>query len=1262
MDLKSKIPTIIGTVPDTIRNIVRTNLIEFKLRLRSAKEGLGKQEKEALINKLHSEEFMAFMNHTDGKKVESCLMSVSAIRNHQKKGLIGVGGKITKSLDFYSFYFPENVQQWYKWLEEYKNSKQTPSVKITDTRKKIHQQNTFDFSLFNYVATLDRFNLYLPVSLIEKLVPEEWEIQKLSIIQNKEENKIHSYFNQDVSYLQLSEKGVAVANSMEFHDVLIFKILDLCDFTIKIEENLFKKIALKKYFFFVLFKDFSIDFNNLIHSKNYPSIPKQTLLYRLMGFYYTELGDYQKMHESFKKCIGLLQKENTEESSSFYLNWAECEIKFGKEEKAIEIYYLALEDLPFPKNKNRTIRLTLSTYYFENNDIEKAFSFWSLDDFYLLKDDRFVDRFYEFLIKLINKDPKKATICQEFVLKLINEYSNKGYTVFSKNLLEEIDEKVTNNFKFKKALFYYYLQEDKPKALELIKGLESNEKINQEIVVGLRMDYFLADKNPDLAIWHGTNSLTLNTYQYPSVIYRKIGKIYFKNKRDLKNAKRYFEKLEEAELYSYYQYAVTLFKISPDEYEEEIFLIFQNHFKKFPATTNVKAIGTFVTFCLKYNKRKFAIALIFKKIQEIHSNENYNNYFISFLYQQQLRLTVNHEQSKNSLKDALTYSENQEAIIYSGYAKHLMYRDLDNKINSSFYDLYEAIEYFRISNNRKADDLILLDMAKCYFKVEEYNACIEELNKIRKRDLSVEKNSLKIKALFYLRNFREIENIINEIRVNHLKGLGFFYLAQNWRFSDEKRKAYFEEAIHLNFNTDIKFEFAIFFYKKSEKKQSKDLINEIKLTLNTEDEKITLQSEYYKRISSFIPKAYPVTIKKINNNIKTLTSANPKVLYGIDTLIKKYPLDTQINKLKFDYFFKIGKFHNCDRVLENLIKNNLINPKTSNLFLQLSKNHFDYSQYYNPKKTINRKNQVDALVKAFKYMEYVLKIDPSIENQALYSIIPFKQGNFNKHTKIYKSLLKKLNREDIEIFKQKINLLKKEIKIFLWETREDEYENQLLFYRNQEKLAANIIRTSDKKFSPKPIKILKSILLDTEFHKENNYQLYNNIITRLGHYYYHYHKNYKTALYYKKQVYKTQSDNIPFIRAFLKTTHEVIHKKYQYEKALEICNFYLESVEIPTIYRYQGNFLKELGRYKEAYQSYFKALKMFNKPHYTIMIHNNIIILCHRSLILNKEPFDSVKNIKEIANNSFTQIMSLNSDYKYRDETFKKLEQINAYV
>ena len=141
-----------------------------------------------------------------------------------------------------------------------------------------------DFSFFNYVAALDRFNLLMPVSLIKKLSNEEYQHQRLHIL--KEENSIGiEYFYCDdtkTEFLCLNESGKKFAESKELDEILIINILDYCDIKQEAEKKLLSNITTKEFFFINFFKSVGekyIDY--LIHSNVFPSLYKKAPLYRL---------------------------------------------------------------------------------------------------------------------------------------------------------------------------------------------------------------------------------------------------------------------------------------------------------------------------------------------------------------------------------------------------------------------------------------------------------------------------------------------------------------------------------------------------------------------------------------------------------------------------------------------------------------------------------------------------------------------------------------------------------------------------------------------------------------------------------------------------------------------------------------------------------------------------------------------------------------------------------------------------------------------
>lgn len=1122
-----------------------------------------------------------------------------------------------------------------------------------------------EFSVFNYVAVLSRFGLSIPISLIEKLVSVEWELQKLVVLKKNNNLGIGSFLNKKNNsfYLKLNSKGFEKAQSIEFDDALIFNILEFCDTNIIAEKYLFNKLTIKKRYFLLLFKDFSYDLQYLIVSDKFPSSFKKALLYRLRGFYFANLDDYKEMHESFKNCIKLLKLDNSEESSSFYINWADSEKKFKKEEVVESIHKEALLDLPLPKNLNRTIRLQLALFYWSKQEYDKALELWQEMDYFLLKEDRFYKIFEEKIIKFIKSNPSKATMLQNFAFKLISVSERDGYENISNDLLKNITSLISNNFHFSKALFYYYLKKesDPDKALNIIKSIENEIWVRKSEIIILYVEYYLSQSSYELATWYLERNLENNNEitNYEK-LYHKLANVFAKNE-SWEQANYYYQKVGEKYTKTNFWYAITLIKLNFKNFDSRIVKIFQNYFIKYPKHQNTKALGSYITYCLKHDKFKSASKYIINQIDKINSDINYGDYFISFLYQQQLRLTINHEQSEDLLEKALKFSTTtfQEAIVYSSYGKHLMYRGEDKSINTSNYDLREAIEYFKISYRLKSDDYVIYDIARCYFHVENYRDCIATLHKIKHNSLYLEVTYLKLRALFHLKNFKVIRGLVDVINNEQIKGFGCFYLAQNTRKNREIRNFYFEEAIKLNSNYKIKLEYAIYCFPKN-KKKSHNLFDEVKSIFNeNEDKQIELQREYSKRVSVYIEKAYASSLKKIKIDIKKLKAPSPRIKYGINNLIKKYPLDIRIQKLRFEYFFKIEKFFNCEKVLSELIADNLILTDTVDMFIKLAEKYFEYSQYFNFKKPPNRSRQIEALSKAFEYMEYVLKIDNSQSNILLYSLIPYKQGNLRKHRNIVKFYRKELKKNEEEKFQNLINHQKRRVKIFLWSTRPNDYFDKLNFYRKQEKHVATIIGDSKHPYHSDAIKILKSIVADSKFHKENNFYILGNITTRLGHYYYYHEQNYKLSFKYMSKVYKYKNGDIPFIRGFLKSLDKIAIDVKMYEYGIKICEFFLEENQIPTVYRYYGNWLKELGRYKESYCSYSKALDLFTEEYFRKMIYNNIVQLCYQSLIVSKQYFDDVDIIKEIANDSFDNIINIDSDYEYRDSTFKLLMEIN---
>lgn len=1120
-----------------------------------------------------------------------------------------------------------------------------------------------DLTLFNYVACLDQFGVAIPITLIEKLVPEEWERSRLAIMDRTNSDLgLGSYFDEElkVPHLQLNEIGKENSSSIEFHDKLVVQILTYCDCSIEAENALFNSLCLKRHFFTAIFQTFNYDLNLLLFSDKFPSPEKESVLLRLLGVYYGENDEYVKMRSTFQKCITLLNDSPIKKSSSFYMDWASYEIKFEHYEQAIQVYNQVLEDLPFPDYKNRSARFHLSLYYYKENELNKTIQLWSPSDFVLIRDDGFITKFNSLISYLIATDRSHdAGSLQSFIIRLSQYLNLSGRSELATDLMGRISSAINNNYKLKTSFIRLTAKHDPSKALEMLKELEQDETIPRVDIALANMDYHLTNKEPEMAIWYGQQFLNTE-HDGKSRVIRKFVSIYLKKNNN--KALFYCEQLSDEELKAYYQYAVLLHELDSNKYRDIIYSTFRNYFEQQPLSSNSLAVTKYVSFCIRHKMWKEASEIVLSKILQINSNESYSKYFISTLFQLQMKLTSDEEHIVMLRDRALEYSDKdkQTAIIHSNYGKHLMRSEANRKVNhASRYDLTEAINHFTNSLELYSDDRVKLDRARCHYYLNAYNECLVDLNEINSDKFEYQKALYQLKSLFALSSFERIKDILTEIKHPKLKGTAHYYLASNTDLSREQRKSHFSLAIELNGDFRIKLDQAAYYYSFN-RHESLKLLERLKSSFKGDEER---QGQIQKL---FLRKAKPSSvrdnlIKTLNLELDALKFKRWTFINGVNNLLEKHPFDTRVYNIAFDYHYKFGEYLDCEKILETIIENNLINPISSPLFYKIAKNYFDYSQYFSWNKKIDKANQVRCLNTAFRYSEYSLKEGLVVESAVLYALIPYKQGQFGKHKTIVNWLTKNLDAVNLETFKSKSQEEKSKVKTFLWSIRDEDYYDKLMFYKGQEKSAAAIIGDTNQSDKSNAVKILKSIQADRFFHKENNYVMLNRIQTRLGHYYYHIEENYQLAYHHNKKIYKSKSLDLPFIRAFLLSLEKVNRKAKtrDYKFAKEVCEYYLESVKDVSIYRHYGNFLKELGEFSAAYESYKLGLEIADSTHLECLMNNNLILLFHMALRQNNF-FMDCNRLCELAKESFNNIISLDREYKHKEESLKKVNEILA--
>ncbi|MEQ9263136.1 MAG: hypothetical protein RLP14_08250 [Owenweeksia sp.] len=1117
-------------------------------------------------------------------------------------------------------------------------------------------------TLFNYVAVLDRFDKPIPKSLIEKLVPEEWKNNEPMILSNEGNTSgIEVFIDNDALHLRLNQEGKDDSESMDFHNALILKILDHCDADVKAEYLLFKNLCLKRLFFLEIFKDFKINIDFLLYFKRFPSPYKDLLLLRLLGIYYGENQQYARMHNYFKECIKLVKKYGNkygeDTGAGFYMGWASYESQLGHGDEAIEIYKRAIQDFPLPEYENRPARFILTFHYQQARNFEKAIDLWSEQDFFLLRQEDFSDKFLEHLLKLIGTGKyKQARLLQRFFGKLSSWLKDQGQEGLATNLMERLSEKITNNYKLEAAFIRTLFSSSPPKALEKIAKLEANEKVPRYEVASLYMDYHLEKEELDEAIKYGELFVAAG---HPGRERMLKNLVIITMNLQPDTALSFCKQLPKEDLRTYYPYALVLWRLDSDKYKNEIFRIFQSYLRDNPEKLNIAAIGQYVSFCIKYNRQKQASKFIIPKLLQINSNENYTHYFISFLYQQQLKLTGNNIHSSLLVSEALKYAgnnERQQATLHSDYGKLLMYSGEGGLVHkTSKFNLGEAIGCFTTSYDLHSYDLVLLNRGICYYHLGKYMLCIADMERIILERLEDQKISYLLKSYYALSDFKAIEDMFTQIKhdkYGYLKGLVYYYLALNEKLERSVRELHFENAIFFNRSYHIKLDQAVFYYDFNRYKSNRLLDNLEKSFGDNKDMQIKIKSAFIAKTET--SKVRTPLIKKLLSQLHVLDSENWPFIKGVLNLLGENPLDTRVYSIAFDYYFKFSLYSGCEDILEKLIGQNLINQHTRPLFYKLAENYFDYSQYYSRNKPINKGWQIRCLEEAFRYSEYSLKGTTNIEYAVLHALIPYKQGQQRKHNLIVRGYSNKLRRTEYADFKHLLQQKKEGVKVFLWPVNSDDYYDTLLFYKGKEKAAAAMIGSPYETDKFDAAKMLKTILIDRAFHRKNKSVLRNRIHTRLGHYFYHIDENYEQALKHKRRVYEYKTHDIGFIRAFLKVIEQVKSKNkfHDYQFGKRVSEFYLEHIQVPSIYRHYGNFLKELGDSKAAYKAYYQGWELVKpEPELEFMkclLNNNIMLLC-REAFQKKAFFENPKKLYEIAQSSFESIMSIDKDYRDGD-------------
>lgn len=113
-------------------NKVRINAADIKRSLNS----LTSIEKEVFTSRFKSDVVRDYMRGSKGYKIDDCFIGVRSIQVHKKEGFTGIPEP--KTLDFYSFYFDDNVTELKTYIHNLKKK-----TKNEEATKEINEGNNF---------------------------------------------------------------------------------------------------------------------------------------------------------------------------------------------------------------------------------------------------------------------------------------------------------------------------------------------------------------------------------------------------------------------------------------------------------------------------------------------------------------------------------------------------------------------------------------------------------------------------------------------------------------------------------------------------------------------------------------------------------------------------------------------------------------------------------------------------------------------------------------------------------------------------------------------------------------------------------------------------------------------------------------------------------------------------------------------------------------------------------------------------------------
>ena len=1053
-------------------------------------------------------------------------------------------------------------------IEELEEWKEKATLKALN---RIHHKSNNTINLIDYLVALEQLNLFLPLSLAAKLKPNDWRVEKEKLYND---NAYRSYSIIDTHtgpHLQLSEEIISTYTPQAYKESFpktrecLIKIIRKIDVTNDSEFQLLNKLLNSapriKY---IISNDLLV--KPMLYSFNSPlATTKIILINFFMAVEQYEINDLEQMRNCFKQAIALSKTDTRFKNfSGFYNQWAKFELQQNNVTKAENILIKLIQE--FPQRKNRNAFFTLCLIYGKEEKIGKVFELIEKHNYHLEFDTQeFWIRLTKEVKFLLNQNERENAVALQGVFTDISkEYRIKGEEQLSTLIMSKLSEHLNQNYFLVRSSIYSNIAKgEMEKASDILTNFKQSD-VNEDFKHALSIDFQIAQNNLGLAESSLRNFISQLT-EPSDILYRKLYKVLY----DQDKYEEVIHLKKEYQPKGYTLYPLIAYSYFKQRNYKNAYNLYQTFFHKNDgksSTFQEKHISPFVTCLIINNETPQARLFISKLINQSRLNE-LSDSFLSFLFQQQLRLTINTNQFDTILNSALEYARNdkQKAIVMSNFAKNISYENLSNSNNNN----YAAIYYFKKSLQYSYDEIVILELALSYCKVGD---AIKAKEAIKEIDDEIHQSKLiKIRKM--------IENI-------------------------EKHGSMYD-------------------VEKTLQEDEIDFLNTIKST----------------------------KLKFKKNNIDK-----------IDDLIKKYPNNSRLINAKLNYLWNHNRIESCETLVEEIIKSEKINKKTSKSLYSFSNRYLNrIITILNRINNFNTKN-LHALRKRYtKITTWIDKASNSTFFDTDWKILEittnYLSGDFKKSQNQFNYYFKFYPNEEQSKIKDRIKIKRKVIKRFLWPTEKGNSVGINQYYRYQ-KYAHSIIGNIAHSYPVQlPRYILETILLDKKIKQLTENDLFERIKLSLS--YYHYKgQKYKDSYKYAKDVYMHFYNDEKFIGSFLRTI-SILKKN---KEGIDVCQKILRNVESSLTYRFLANFEKEVKRYSNAHENYKKALDLTSDRDEKVMINNNIILLFNEVMV-DKSTQIPKTTIEQEGAMRLNNIMTINPTYKYLSKTSNHyFRLLNKYV